>query len=71
MEYVIVTSMVVGLVEFIKALFDRDYRTAVIIAGAASVGALCGAFSIEGLTIATGIVIGIGASGVVAVAKKI
>lgn len=71
MEYVLVTTMVIGLVEFVKALFDRDYRTAVIIVGSALVGAACGFAGIEGLTVATGIVIGLGASGVVSVAKKI
>lgn len=71
MEYVLVTTMVIGLVELVKSLFDRDYRTAVVIVGAAGVGALCGVFGVEGLTVATGIVIGLGASGVVTVAKKV
>lgn len=71
MQYVLVTTMVVGLVELVKALFDRNYRTAVIIVGAAAVGALCGWFHVESLDVPTGIVIGISASGVVSLAKKI
>lgn len=71
MEYVLVTTMVIGLVELVKALFDRDYRTAVIIIGSAVVGGVCGFFAVEGLSVATGIVIGLGASGVISTAKRI
>lgn len=63
--------MVVALTEAIKAAADRNWRTVVIIVGSAGVGALCGVFGVEGLSVAQGIVIGLGASGVVTVAKRV
>lgn len=71
MEYVLITGMVVGVVELVKRLFDRDFRAATIIVAAAGVGALCGVFGIQGVDVATGIVIGLAASGVVTVAQKV
>lgn len=61
---------VAGATEFIKALWDKDYRTAVIIAVSAVIGALAGAFVIDGLNVATGIMAGLAASGLITVAQK-
>lgn len=63
--------MVVALTEAVKAAADRNWRTVVIIVGAAGIGALCGFFGVEGLSVAQGIVVGLGASGVVTVAKRV
>jgi hypothetical protein len=71
MEYVLLTTMIVGVVELVTSLFDRNFRTAVIIVCAALVGAVCGVFGVEGLDVATGIAVGLAASGVVTVAKKV
>ena len=71
MEYVLVTTMVVALTEAVKAAADRNWRTVVIIVGAAGIGALCGFLGVEGLSVAQGIVVGLGASGVVTVAKRV
>jgi hypothetical protein len=71
MEYVLLTTMVVALTEAIKAAADSNWRTVVIIGGAAAVGALCGFFGVEGLDVAQGIVVGLGAAGVVTVAKRV
>lgn len=71
MEYVLATTVIIGAVELIKRLFDRDYRSATIITVAALVGGLLGAFSVEGLTIAAGLALGLGASGVVTVAQNV
>lgn len=71
MEYVLVTAMVIGVVELIKNLFDRNYRSACIIAGAALVGAVCGYFGVEGVTVPLGIVVGLAGSGAVTLAKRI
>ena len=66
-----IVGAVVGFVQLVKSLFDRDYRSAVIIAGAALIGAIAGYFSIEGLTVSTGIVAGLLASGAVTVAQAL
>lgn len=71
MEYVLVTGMVIGVVEFIKSLFDRNFRAACIIAASAFVGGLCGVFGVENVTVPLGIVVGLAASGVVTVAKRV
>lgn len=71
MEYILVTTMVIGIVELIKRAFDRDYRAAVIIIGATVVGGLCGFFGVEGVSVVLGMAIGIGASGIVTLAQKV
>lgn len=71
MEYILVTTMVIGIVELVKKAFDRDFRSVCIIIAATLVGALCGYFGIEGITVPVGIALGLGASGVVTLAKKI
>ena len=70
-SYALVTFLVVGMVELIKAVFDRQYRTAVIILGAALVGGVCGYFGVQGLPdLATGIAVGLAGSGVVTAVSK-
>ena len=71
MEYILVTTMVVALTEAIKAASERNWRTVAIIAGSAVIGAACGFLGVEGLSVVQGIVVGLGASGVVTVAKRI
>lgn len=60
---------VVGVVELIKRVFDKDYKTAAIIAGAAAVGAL-GGFAV-GIPWIAGLVIGLEGSGVITAASYI
>lgn len=67
----LVTGMVIGVVELVKRLFDRDFRAACIIAAAAAVGAAAGVFHVQGVDIATGIVIGLAGSGFVTIAAKV
>ena len=66
-----IVGAVVGFVQLVKSLFDRDYRSAVIIAGSAVIGGLAGFFAIEGLTVSTGIVAGLLASGAVTIAQAL
>lgn len=71
MDAILITA-VVGVVELIKRLFDKDYRAAAIIAGAAVVGGLFGYFEwVQGVTVPEGLVIGLGASGLVNVVEKV
>jgi hypothetical protein len=63
-----IVGAVIGFTQLVKSLFDRDYRTVVIIAGSAVIGGLAGFFHIEGIDIASGIVAGLAASGVVTLA---
>lgn len=70
-SYALVAFLVVGTVEFIKAVFDKNYRTAVIIVGAAIVGAICGYFGVQNVPdVATGIAVGLAGSGVVTAVSK-
>lgn len=71
MEYLLVTSMIVGVTELVKRLFDSDYRGAVIILSAAIVGGISGFFGVEGLNVVTGVVTGLAAAGAVTVAQKV
>lgn len=69
--YILVGAMIVGVVEFVKRLFDRDFRAVCIILAAAGVGALSGLFGIEGVTVPLGIVLGLAGSGVVTTATRV
>lgn len=71
MEYLLLTGAVIGSVEFIRRLFERDYEAAVIIAVAALVGGLYGFLGIDATSVAEGIVFGLAASGVVTVADRV
>lgn len=61
---------VIGAVEFVKRLFDRDYRGAAIIAVSALVGALCAPYAGD-LTHFQGMLVGLSASGLVTTASRI
>lgn len=68
MENTFIVGAVIGFTQLVKSLFDRDYRTVVIIIGSALIGALAGFFAIEGISVPSGIVAGLAASGVVTIA---
>lgn len=71
MEYILVSAMIVGVVELVKRAFDVDIRAVAIILAATTVGAVCGYLGVEGLDVATGIVLGLAGSGVVTVADRV
>ena len=62
-QYILLAAVIAGITELISRLRARDYWTAVTIATAAVVGAIFGAFGIEGLDIVTGIAAGFATSG--------
>lgn len=70
MESFFVVTAVVAATEFLRRLQVKDYFAAITIVVSAAIGALAGAAGIEGLTVATGIVVGLGASGLVTVASR-
>ena len=65
MQNAFIVGAVIGFTQLVKSAFDRDYRTCVIIIGAAAIGALAGFLQIEGVDVPSGIVLGLAASGVV------
>jgi len=65
LQSIFIVGAVVGFTQFVKSAFDRDYRTCVIITGAAAIGALAGFLAIEGVDVPTGIVLGLAASGAI------
>ena len=71
MEYIIVTTMIIGIVELLKRIKLSDWLAVATIVLAALVGGLAGYFGVEGLTVATGIVTGLAASGLVTVATRV
>lgn len=70
MEFLLVTAMVVGVVEFLRRLQQKDYFAAITIIAAAGVGALSGYLGVEGIDVPTGIVVGLAGSGLVTVASR-
>jgi len=71
MENTFIIGAVIGFTQLVKSLFDKDYRSAIIIAGSALIGGLAGVFGIEGISIANGIVAGLTASGVVTLSQAL
>lgn len=61
---------VIGTVEFVKRLFDRDYRGAAIIAVSALIGAIAAPYAGD-VTNFQGFLIGLQASGLVTTASRI
>lgn len=69
-ESTFVTTSVVALVEFIKRLRVKDYFACALIVSAGVIGGIAGYFGIESLTIPTGIIAGLSASGLITVVKS-
>lgn len=69
MELLFVGVAVAGFTQLVKCLFDKDYRSAVIITGSAIIGGLAGFFQIEVMSVPAGIVAGLFASGLVTLAQ--
>lgn len=65
----LLVGFVMGFVELAKALFDREYRVALIIAVAAIAGGVVAPFI--GINIIVGIVGGLAASGAITLAQNI
>lgn len=70
MQSIFVIAGVIGFMEFVKALFARDYQKAIIIIGAAVIGGFAGGANVDGIkTIYEGVVAGLAASGTYRVGK--
>lgn len=71
MEYLLLTGAVVGAVEFIRRMFEKDHEAAVIIFISALIGGIYGFMGIDATSVAEGIVVGLAASGLVTVASRV
>lgn len=69
MDQAIYIGIIIGVVEAIKAAFDKNYRTVAIIVGSGVTGAVLG--FVSPLGVLAGIALGLAASGAVTVAKKV
>lgn len=65
------TTMVIGSTELVKRLFDKDFRAAAIIGVSAVVGAFSGALLLPEIGLVQGLVLGLGASGLVTTVSRI
>ena len=45
---IIVSAFVIGFTQLVKSVFNSDYRSVVIIIGAALIGGISGYFNIQG-----------------------
>lgn len=71
MESVFVVTAVIAVTEFFKRIQARDVYGALTIVLAAVIGGLAGFFGVEGLTVATGLIAGLGGAGIVTTATRI
>lgn len=65
----LLTGFVIGFVELAKAIFDKEWRKALIIAVAGVAGGVVA--PLVGLSIVTGIVGGLAASGAITLAQNV
>ena len=65
---ILIVGATMGVVELVKALFDKNWRTAVIIVGAGIAGAVAGILT--GYTPLIGAVAGLAASGTITLGKS-
>lgn len=63
-------SMVVGVTELIRRLFDRDYKASAIIVSAALVGGVGGALLFDNVGFALGTVVGLSSCGIITGLQK-
>lgn len=66
---ILIVGATMGAVELVKALFDKDWRSAVIILGAGLAGGVAGVLT--GYTPLIGIVAGLAASGAITLGQNI
>lgn len=66
---ILLVGAVAGFVEFVKALFDKDWRRGIIISGSALVGGL--ASLLLPIDVITGIVGGLAASGCITIGQNV
>ena len=71
MNSVFVSAAVVAVVQFLKLCKDKDWIGALTIVAAALIGLGAGWLEIEGLTLTTGFIAGLSASGVYTVAGQV
>ena len=66
---ILLTGFVIGFVELAKALYDNEWRKAIVVAIAGIAGGICAPFI--GISIITGIVAGFAASGSITLVQNI
>lgn len=66
---ILLTGFVIGFVELAKALYDNEWRKAIVVAIAGIAGGICAPFI--GISIITGIVAGFAASGAITLVQNI
>jgi len=72
---VFIGAVIVGITQFVKLIRDKDYRGALVIVLAVIVGVLVALLDVQigvtNISVAQGVMVALGASGVVTVAEKI
>ncbi len=62
-QYILLAAVIAGVTEMLSRIRAKDYWVATTVATSAVIGAVFGAFGIEGLTLVTGLAAGFGVSG--------
>lgn len=70
-QALLLVGAVTGFVELVKKLFDKDWKSAIIIFGAGLIGGLISLFPEMDFTFLTGVIGGLTASGVITVSQNI
>ncbi len=70
-ESVFVVTSVIAVTELLKRLEARDFRGALVIVVAAIIGVLSGFIGIENMTPVSGLMVGLGAAGIMRVGQAV
>lgn len=68
---ILLVGAVMGFVELVKRVFDKDWRAVVIIIGSGLVGGLVSLFPEMGFSFLTGVVGGLAASGFITLGQNV
>ena len=68
---VLLMGAVMGFVELVKRVFDKDWRAVIIIIGSAVVGGLVSLFPEMSFSVLTGIIGGLAASGYITLGQNV
>ena len=71
MESLFVVTAVIAVTELLKRIEAKDTRGALTIVCASVIGVVAGYFRVEGLTVFTGLIAGLGAAGIMRVGQAV
>ena len=70
-ESIFLSAAIIGFMQLVKCIFNKDWKSVVIIVGVVLIGGVAGSFGIEGLSISSGITLSLSAAGIYRVGQVV